>query len=63
MSPEPEKRKGELSNEDLREAWGVQRNAASRTARRLVEAGWLEATGSKRWTRYRLGARGKVEGA
>jgi predicted transcriptional regulator len=43
---------GYVTNQDLREAWGVSRHVAWKQAKRLVEEGLLRQEGEKRGTRY-----------
>ena len=45
-------KKKSLSNQDLRQIWGADRQAALRRAKRLVEEGWLIAEGQRRGRRY-----------
>lgn len=47
--------KKRLSNEDLRRIWGADRQSALRRARQLVDSGWLQARGQRRWSRYVAG--------
>jgi Fic family protein len=47
--------KRQLSNEDLRRIWGADRQTALRRARKLIDAGWLEAQGGGRGRRYAAG--------
>jgi len=47
-------KKREIVNEDIRKVLGVSRPQATRIAAELRAAGWLEAVGTCRWTRYRL---------
>ncbi|MEW6554569.1 MAG: ATP-binding protein [Actinomycetota bacterium] len=44
----------DISNLDIREALGISRPTATRIAVELCAKGWLEKSGSGRWTRYRL---------
>jgi uncharacterized membrane protein len=44
----------DISNQDIREALGISRPTAIRIAGELCAKGWLEKSGSGRWTRYRL---------
>ncbi|OGS00001.1 MAG: hypothetical protein A2V88_11310 [Elusimicrobia bacterium RBG_16_66_12] len=48
-------RRGELSNQDLRDIWKVDRQAALRGAKRLVEGGWLIPEGLGKGRRYKPG--------
>jgi ATP-dependent DNA helicase RecG len=50
-------KRGALSNQDLRNIWRVDRQAALRSARRLTEAGWLAAEGEGKGRRYKPGPR------
>ena len=47
--------KKQLSNEDLRRIWGADRQMALRRAKKLIDAGWLEAQGGGRGRRYVAG--------
>lgn len=44
----------DISNQDIRDALGISRPTATRIAGELCAKGWLEKSGSGRWTRYRL---------
>jgi len=44
----------DISNLDIRDALGMSRPTATRIAGELCAKGWLEKSGSGRWTRYRL---------
>ncbi len=44
--------KGHLKNEDIRRCLGVSRLQATRIAQRLVDQGFLNKEGQRRWTRY-----------
>jgi len=46
------KRKGELTNSDIRSILGIGREPAKYLIRKLTQAGWLVKKGGKRWTTY-----------
>jgi len=58
LLPELSKR-GELSNQDLRDIWRVDRQAALRGAKRLVEGGWLVPEGTGKGRRYKPGPKAR----
>lgn len=49
--------KVEISNEDIRDSLRVSRSVAGRLATELWQEGWLDRSGERRWTRYRLAER------
>ncbi len=44
--------KGYIKNKDIRRQLGVSRLQATRIAQRLVDQGFLDKEGQRRWTRY-----------
>lgn len=48
------RRKGKLTNQDIREVLGVSRPTATRLAKELCKAGRLKCNGVGRWTHYTL---------
>jgi Fic family protein len=54
LAPELSKR-GALTNQDFRDIWRVDRQAALRGAKRLVDGGWLVPEGAGKGRRYKPG--------
>ena len=48
------KRKGNLSNKDIRSILGIGREPAKTVIHRLIRCGWLIRKGEKRWTTYKM---------
>jgi ATP-dependent DNA helicase RecG len=52
-------KRGELSNQNLRDIWRVDRQAALRGAKRLLDGGWLVPEGTGKGRRYKPGPKAR----